>query len=55
MIELNVGCSVCFLLVKMVIGSPILPLVDQLFCTGTIPLGTVLPNLSEFPNLPSII
>ncbi len=54
-IELNVGCSVCFLLVKIVIGSPILPVADQLFCTVTISLGTVLPNLRELPNLPSII
>ena len=54
-IELKVGDSVCSLLVKIVIGLPILPVVDQLFFIGELPLSTVLPNLNELPNLPSII
>jgi hypothetical protein len=54
-IELKLGCSLCFWLVKIVIGSPILPVDDQLFPTEVIPLGTVLPNLRLLPNLPSII
>ena len=45
----------CFLLVKIVIGSPIEPVDDQLFSIDVLLLATVLPNLSELPNLPSTI
>jgi hypothetical protein len=44
-----------FLFDKIVIGSPILPVKDHSFGTNVVPLGTVLPNLRLFPNLPSII
>jgi len=46
---------VCFLLVRIVIGSPVLPTVDQLLDILALLVGTVLPNLKEFPNLPSRI
>jgi len=36
-------------------GSPTFPALDQLLGKESTLIGTVLPNLIEFPNLPSII
>ena len=39
----------------MVIGLPLSPLFDQSLLSVSVVEGTVLPNLTELPHLPSII